>query len=1018
MRKIYLLIVVTFFLAYSQKSIAQKLPLPATKNIVRCYTVEVLNEFRKTHPNAETDAHFESWMNKKIQDRKAQRPLLANYTIPVIFHIIYNGEAVGTTPNLSAAAINQQILQLNKDYANLSNSQYAVSANTGIQFVLAATDTMGNTLAEPGIDRISITSKGWTDYSTSGWTNTYIDQTVKPVSIWKVDNYYNVWIVPKINSSTSDLLGYATFPLSSTLPGLFSGETNTTAGVVVQTGTLGSVFSPNSCGVGYGLGKTLSHETGHFLGLRHIWGDANCGDDYCGDTPVHFTSNSGVPQHPKSNSCGTPDEMFENYMDYSDDIVLNTFTTNQVDRMQTVMLNSPRRVSLATSPVGGVIVSGSNKIAFANCSGNLTVFETGANNGYPRYKDISVTLNAEDKATGTSTVTFAVGGTAVSGLDYELLTPSVTFASGDQFKPVNFRIFDNAVVDGDRTITLNYTISGVGVLAGASAQSVTITIADDDNMKVGENTINLLDEHFENPTGTRGLPSGWGLLTTPSYANPFVASTNGDAGGSGLCAHITNDVTLKPNTYTKGSAGAAVLKSPVIDGSAVLSIGNLSFKYKTRGLVDNDRAYLTYTYSDKPTGPFYFYGNTAGDMGYGPYASNTTILANAPSLAAPSAISKAKFYIDFYWETGTLTTGVNPGFNVDDILLTATPFHIETAVSSSYTYDVKSGTNVNNFKSINNNAIATISNINQNVNAITAQITQSGSGTTTITTTNGTFSRSQKVFQLSPAVVNTTATYQATFYFTEAELSVWATDKLNLKILKVKNGVNLTSALNSSNSEVITPVTFEDTTAGYISYTSTFTGFSQFVLVSPSVTLPVTLINFTVNATQNNIQLSWNTTAEINNRGFYVERSIDSINFTSIGWVNGNGTTSVPSNYSFTDNFVQPNVLYYYRLRQVDNNNREVFSVIRNAKIIRTSGIIIKLGPNPTTDYINLFISGTTNKASIEIINILGQKLLQINDVNAFDGVYQLPLKNIARGIYNMKVFLPEGIYTKKVIIQ
>ncbi len=172
----------------TQAQQVQNLSIQNSKNEIRCYTVEVINEFRKQHSHAETDAQFESVMSKKILARKAHRVLAANYTIPVIFHIINNEEAIGTTPNLNAAAINQQLLQLNKDFANLSNSQYEVSINTGIRFVLAQKKPGGSILGEPGIDRINRNMPGWTDYSVSGWTTTYIDATVKPAFSWNSNN--------------------------------------------------------------------------------------------------------------------------------------------------------------------------------------------------------------------------------------------------------------------------------------------------------------------------------------------------------------------------------------------------------------------------------------------------------------------------------------------------------------------------------------------------------------------------------------------------------------------------------------------------------------------------------------------------------------------------------------------------------------------------------------------------------------------------------------------------------------
>ena len=1011
MKHIYLLLSTVFIFSINQKASAQTLPLHAAKNIVKCYTVEVINEYRKTHPNAETDAHFEDWLGKKIRERKAQRVQSANYVIPIVFHIISKGEDVGTSPNISAFNISEQILQLNKDYANQSNSPYAVAANTGIQFVLAATDTLGATLAEPGIDRINISDKGWQDYDASEWTSGYIDQTVKANSIWDANRYYNVWIIPAFNNGSSELLGYATFPVSSTLPGLGSGETNRTAGVVVTTGTIGSAFAPFSCGIGYGLGKTLSHETGHFFGLRHIWGDAICGNDYCDDTPVQYTSNTGVPSHPKPNSCGTPDEMFENYMDYSDDIVLNTFTADQVDRMQTVMVNSPRRITLATSTVGNVPVTASNNISFEDCSGTYNTSETGTTGTYPRYKDVNITLDVEDKATGPATVTINAAGTAINNFHYQLLTPTVTFAAGDNFKNIKLRIFDNAEVDGNKTIVLSYAISGSGVTAGTNTQSLTVNISDNDNVKIGNNPVTIFSEDFG--TAGQGL-TGWlsGSFSQPAGINAWVLGTHGGAGVTGQALYISDNKTLRPLAYNVDSASDAVAVTPSISTLGYTN-ATLSFNYKCNGEADAQGQYdygrLMYTYDNNNFYPFGA-GNAFTYQG-------DSVLTNTGNLLLPPPMNDTTFRIGFRWINDD-NTGRNPPFLIDDIKLNATPDSIETAVSTTYAFDTRQNT-VNNFRSnANNKIMAVLSNASEDISAVTVQITQAGTGVMPINTSTGSFFRTQKVFQISPAAANATATYNATFYFNIAELAVWGADTLNLKILKVKDGTDLNGLLNSSNSELITPVATENYAGGYISYTGNFTGFSQFVLVSPATILPVTLIDFTAIANKKTILLSWSTALEINNKGFALERSTDGINFKQIGYVFGKGTTSLTQDYNFTDNFVQPNVVYYYRLRQVNYDGRETLSPIRNARIGSDAGIEIALSPNPARDYINIFIRGTANKATIQLMNAAGQKLKQVNNVNAYDGVYNLSLPAMAKGAYNIVIVLPEGTYTKKMIVE
>ena len=86
----------------------------------------------------------------------------------------------------------------------------------------------------------------------------------------------------------------------------------------------------------FNQGRTATHEVGHWLNLRHIWGDSNCGNDYCNDTPTQQSSNSGCPNYPSSSNCsgnGSNGDMFMNYMDYTNDACMNMFTQDQKTRM-------------------------------------------------------------------------------------------------------------------------------------------------------------------------------------------------------------------------------------------------------------------------------------------------------------------------------------------------------------------------------------------------------------------------------------------------------------------------------------------------------------------------------------------------------------------------------------------------------------------------------------------------------------------------------------------------------------
>jgi len=326
---------------------------------------------------------FQKLISKYKTKQKSQRQSSTVYTIPIIFHVIHSGQPIGTFPNISQGQINSQITVLNQDFsgngfnssnypsnafvnwvntqslpsANIDNNGRIKIADVGIQFCLATKDTLGNILPEPGIDRIDYNSKGWTNPNTFATQTTlanYLNGTIKPQSIWNVTKYLNVWVSDK-NSALS-YLGVATYPPLSGLTGLVGAGTDLTDGIWCYTKAIGSnnLYPSGIYGSPMVEGRTLTHEVGHYLGLRHIWGDGACVTDYCDDTPTAAAQNVGAPTYPLNvGSCSNPTnapegEMFMNFMDYPWDPYKYMFTTDQATRMQTAMLNSPYRYQLGT----------------------------------------------------------------------------------------------------------------------------------------------------------------------------------------------------------------------------------------------------------------------------------------------------------------------------------------------------------------------------------------------------------------------------------------------------------------------------------------------------------------------------------------------------------------------------------------------------------------------------------------------------------------------------------------------
>lgn len=968
----------------------------ASSQIVRCNTFESMKSFRKKHPGAETEKQFERWISNKIEERSTQQRVAVAYTIPIIFHIVHNGEAVGTGSNLSAAIINAQLTQLNKDYANLSGSAYGVAANTEIQFCLAKQAPDGTPLAEAGIERIDRNSRSWNAPPYDGFAdNSYVDTTIMPNSIWDPYRYFNVWTM----DLSGGLLGKATFPVSSGLPGLSSGETDTHAGVFVYYASVGSLTVPGSGAAAYNKGRTLSHEAGHFFGLRHIWGDATCGDDYCADTPPQDAETSGCPATGTLNNCvPSGPKMFENYMDYTDDGCVNTFTNNQKTRMQTVMANSPRRITLGTSD--GCLIPAANSIRFT--VGSTITSETGTGS-CPRSKTVVLTLKVSTAATGAATVTFTKSGNATDNVDYFISPASVSYTNGDNTnKNVTVTIYDDAVAEGLDTITIGYTISGAGVVNGTSNQSSRIIIVDDDITPTINNagTVSLLAENF----GTSGstLPTGWAtgdFLGTST--NVWVVNTGGGTGTVGRSAYITQNSagTPPPNTYNATAESEVLLRTPLMNATGLRNL-KTTFKYKCNGEASGGSVFDfgTILYSlDGST--FYFLDDGTGNAYI--YQGQTTI-ATVSNLLLANGLDNKSFYLGYYWYND-LSVGGNPGFTIDTVAVSGTARAIESTAAATGTENVFSGQDVYLY-SATGNLIARITNPNANLGCLTGTVSQAGTGQTSITTAGGSFLRTQKVIQISPASANTTVTYQGSLYFSTAELSIWGANRLNLKILKVKDGVNIGSTtLNGTNSELITPTAVNDNpAAGYVEYRGNFTGFSQFMLVEPATTLPLRLLSFNAYAQRRSIKLEWKTTAESNMRGFDIERSSNGTDFTKIGFVQAsNRAGNTINNYSYNDLNVQANITYQYRLRLKEFDGTEKFSEIRPARI-NESFTQLALKPNPVKDVLYLFITSAQSNASVSIYNQQGQKLYTEQNKMISNGQMTVDVSKYPAGMYTV----------------
>ncbi|MBK9284074.1 MAG: T9SS type A sorting domain-containing protein [Sphingobacteriaceae bacterium] len=310
----------------------------------KCATMKLYEKRKVMDPQTESrmnklEAFTNDWIKNQNTKNNTKHKGAAVITIPVVVHVVYHT----TTENISTSQIISQIDALNEDFRLLNSDSlqpshpfWTYTADCEIQFCLATKDPQGN--ASSGItrtytDSLAFSANGSEKFTASGGKNN-----------WDPTKYLNLWVCNLGNSGGT--LGYAAFPSDlNTYPA--------EDGVVIRyeafgtTGTAGTGgFSANA------LGRTATHEVGHWLNLRHIWGDGTCASDFVSDTEIAEDANYNCPSFPHNanSTCGSGSngEMYMNYMDYVDDNCMKMFTFGQSTRMKAA-LNGARSAILTSN---------------------------------------------------------------------------------------------------------------------------------------------------------------------------------------------------------------------------------------------------------------------------------------------------------------------------------------------------------------------------------------------------------------------------------------------------------------------------------------------------------------------------------------------------------------------------------------------------------------------------------------------------------------------------------------------
>ena len=355
-------------------------------NAQRCAT----NEYARLHPiTTRTLGPVTSSPKTASRDTLKDEVIV----VPVVIHVLYNTNE----QNISDQQVLSQIVALNNDYRRLNTDAVntpepfkSVAADTRIVFCLAKVDPQGKYTT--GIIHKYTNASNFLADDAMKFSSTGGDDA------WDATKYLNIWVCNLFGRT----LGYAVLP----------GSPAERDGVVIKYnvfGTTGAVTAP------YNKGRTTTHEIGHWLGLRHLWGDANCGDDGIADTPPQQTSNIYCPGFPHTSSCSINSfgDMFMDYMDFTDDACMNMFTQGQKSEMRGLFaLGNARNSFLNNSVCDSSNAQGGPILAVKDSNNNETLAITTYPN--PFYNDINIASKNASSIVGKVVKLYNVTGNLIT----------------------------------------------------------------------------------------------------------------------------------------------------------------------------------------------------------------------------------------------------------------------------------------------------------------------------------------------------------------------------------------------------------------------------------------------------------------------------------------------------------------------------------------------------------------------------------------------------------------------------
>lgn len=944
-----------------------------------CHFDERHHEMLKNEAFAQQMLRNEEQIQRLIQSGNFTPRLNSDppYTIPVVFHVIHTGGAIGTDYNPTDEDLKAMLDYTNKVFAGTAPGMTGGVGDMQVQFALAKRDPNCNPTS--GIVRVN--GSGVSGYTANGvrlkTATGALELNIKNLSRWSTTQYYNIWIVNKFDGKDGldgnpVIAGFAYFP---------GGPASLDGAMML------AAFAE-------GGNKVLPHELGHAFNLYHTFegssnssqcpANTNCstqGDRVCDTDPVSNNVTGGVTSfecRTGTNLCTSSAYSINtenNIMAYTNCFTL--FTAGQKTRLLAAMTLSDREpltTSLgATAPNLAPVCT--PKINFAQVMASAPE-AAGAIMGCRKYTDYTYKMAIGVGPSQAATVTLSVnGGTAANNYDFILTTngdfasPSTTLnfpAGGIDSQSFKIRVFEDAYIEGDETIVLGFSVAANGgnAVKGESITEMTVTIADNDIAPVPfeekVDVIGTLTYQLGNSSaGSHPLnaklaqkKSIWLLKASELTARGFKAGNITHIG-----IYLFKNST-RPYTNFQIKMGTTSLNYLVegsvniVPTSTVKSIASFS-SVNEWNLIALDN-------------PFAWNGtsNICIEMCYQNLAADETQSSDvAIGYSDGGSANQGAFYWQndkncttaFSGSVGLYYNGIKPTTGmVMDMVVNPT----EVTLNSSSTGYL--GPFGEMYFYTNTGAIlAKIKNLTAwDYGCTQVTIDRAGTGTKAFINNIPANAITDKTLVVTPTNPNPAGQYEITLFYTPSEVAGYKANTGTLweqaGMAKATNGIasyapgSVPIEATAMGSSIVKGIYGNDSTIR-----ATFTGgFSGFGIVPANTILPVHWISFEGRMARGNAELAWKTAMEQDNNYFEVEMGRNANQFSSIGRVTGAGTTHQANSYFFTH--VKPLAgINYYRIRQVDKDGKSSLSQVIGLRSAASTEAP-KLYPNPARNQVML----------------------------------------------------------------